>query len=1210
MRCPACGAENLDNDRFCTSCGGPLAPTCPACGAAVGSQSRFCGKCGAPVGALTARGPGAPGGSGPNPVPSPVLTGPGEEGTRGPPGEVRHVSVLFCDLVGYTSLAEPRDPEEVRELLSGYFDLARAIVGRYGGVVEKFIGDAVMAVWGAPIANEDDAERAVRAGLELVSAVPGYGASAGSELACRVGIATGAAATTESPSEGLVIGDRVNTAARIQGEAEPGACYVDQVTKRLSEASIAFEDEGLHELKGKSEPELLYRAARVLSGVGGRLRSDALEAPLVGRETELRTLKDLFHASADRQSPRLVVVAGPAGVGKSRLGFEFERYVDGLVETVLWHRGRCLSYGEGVSFWAPSESVRQRLGIAEDDAAEAARTKLTEGLVRLVGEDERDYVGARLARLLGIELGGGRQQNLPREELFAGWRLFFERLAAVAPVVLLVEDAQHSDADLLGFLDHLVDWARGLPIFVFVLARPELAEAHPGFGVGRNRSTLSLDPLDRSSMDDLIEALVPGMPSEARAAVTSRAEGIPLFAVETVRSLIDAGSVVREGGTHRLAGELGELSVPDSLHSLLASRLDALDPATRSLVGLASVLGSSFSAEALVAVSGREPDEVRAELSELVGRNVLEVIADHLSPQRGDYRFAQEMLREVAYEGLSRRDRKSHHLAVAAHLRRSYPNEGEEMAEVIARHYTDALAAGPDATDAGSIREEGLSMLVRAAERAKRAGAPAQAALSYAAAAGLLAGASPESSAEPGSGPATPGGACEERLRGARLLEEAARAAITAGSYERAIAHAESARAVHLAEGETRAAARARTLASGALSHLGRLADARSELVEALGVLRAKPDADTVDAVMQLARVEIFAGSPGGDRLSEEALLMGQALAVSTSLLSELLVVRATALDFSDREAESVALMREGARLSEAAGAAEIHSRALLNLASLTRSSDPAGALQAARASASEAVRVGNPDLLAVATSNCGVALLELGEWDQAVATLDQAVEEGAGDHFLIAYLRVLLAGLRGDGEDAAGRYAALFDSIGGTEDRQDAATLSLAGAFAATAEGRSAEALGHALSAVRQAEAIGIRHEVVCWAWPLAARLARALEDGAATGELLAMLDARPLGHLPPLLRAERLLAAAHAAADPDSFADAVVALRDVGSPYHLAHGLLDEAGLLVRAGDATAAEAAVAAIEEARLIGERLGCPPLVERAESLRSELAGVA
>ncbi|HTW98889.1 MAG TPA: adenylate/guanylate cyclase domain-containing protein, partial [Acidimicrobiales bacterium] len=447
VRCTACGSSNPPGKRFCGDCGSPLTSSCPSCGEPVEPGKRFCGDCGAalPVGLAGPAGPARPGGTGrPGAGGGTASVAAAAQGLAaaaadrsswhaGAPGERRQVSVLFCDLVGYTPLAESRDPEAVRELLSGYFDLARSIVTRYGGVVEKFIGDAVMALWGAPLANEDDAERAVRAGLELVSAVPAYGAGCETDLAARVGVATGHAATTELAEEGLVIGDRVNTAARIQAVAPAGCCYVDETSRRLAGRAVAFEDAGPHELKGKAEPEQLYRALRVVSGVGGRQRAESLEAPLVGRDTELRTLKDLFHASADRRAPRLLVVSGPAGVGKSRLGWEFEKYADGLVDTVLWHRGRCLSYGEGVTFWALAEIVRQRLGIAEEDPNEVAAGKLAEGLVRLVPERERDYVGARLARLLGVEYHAERNVVLAREELFAGWRLFFERLAGVAP---------------------------------------------------------------------------------------------------------------------------------------------------------------------------------------------------------------------------------------------------------------------------------------------------------------------------------------------------------------------------------------------------------------------------------------------------------------------------------------------------------------------------------------------------------------------------------------------------------------------------------------------------------------------------------------------------------------------------------------------------------------------------------------------------------
>ena len=308
-------------------------------------------------------------------------------------------SVLFCDVAGFTPLSEARDPEAVRELLSGYFEVARTVIGRYGGVVEKFIGDAVMAVWGTPAATEEDGERAVRAALDLVAAVGQLGTEAGVPgLAARAGVVTGEVAVTLGASgEGMVAGDAVNTAARVQAAAEPGQVLVDGATQRLAGAGVGFADAGERALKGKAEPVRLWRATRVLAGVGGLKRLDGLEAPLTGRDAELRTIRELFHAATERRVPRMVLVSGPAGVGKSRLGWEFDKYISGLAEDVWWHRGRCLSYGEGVAFWALAEIVRQRLGIAEEDPAEVAAAKLAGGLDRFVPDPaERAYIGARL----------------------------------------------------------------------------------------------------------------------------------------------------------------------------------------------------------------------------------------------------------------------------------------------------------------------------------------------------------------------------------------------------------------------------------------------------------------------------------------------------------------------------------------------------------------------------------------------------------------------------------------------------------------------------------------------------------------------------------------------------------------------------------------------------------------------------------------------
>ena len=348
MICSNCGTENRDEAKFCDGCGATLARTCPSCGSVVRPQAKFCDECGSALDGS------------PRTVESRAAPGRPVEVPRGT--ERRLVSVLFADLVGFTTLSEARDSEEVRDLLSRYFDTCRTVIARYGGVVEKFIGDAVMAVWGAPVTMEDDAERAVRAAgkhvlcekpfaMDLTEAVSGLGESVGAPgLRARAGVLTGEATVNlGATGEGMVAGDMVNTASRIQSAAEPGQVYVGETTRRVTEASIAYEDAGARELKGKAEPVQLWRALRVVAGVAGALKSEGLEAPFVGRDRELRVIKDLFHASVEERRAHLVSVVGIGGIGKSRLGWEFYKYMDGLADLYRWHRGRCLAYGEGVA---------------------------------------------------------------------------------------------------------------------------------------------------------------------------------------------------------------------------------------------------------------------------------------------------------------------------------------------------------------------------------------------------------------------------------------------------------------------------------------------------------------------------------------------------------------------------------------------------------------------------------------------------------------------------------------------------------------------------------------------------------------------------------------------------------------------------------------------------------------------------------------------
>ena len=705
--------ENRPGRRFCGRCGSALAIACPACGATNDADESFCGDCGAPL-TLSAAG-----GSVRQSI----------EPTR-PTSERRHVSVLFADLVGFTSLSEQRDAEDVRELLSRYFDTARTVVGRYGGNIEKFIGDAVMAVWGVPVAQEDDAERAVRAALELVDAVSAFGESVGATgLRARAGVLSGEAAVSIGASgEGMVAGDMVNTASRVQTAAAPGTVLVGEATRQATEAAIRYEDAGLHALKGKPEPVRLWRAAGVIAARGGALRPTGLEPPFVGRERELRVLKELLHATSEEGKARLLSIIGVAGVGKSRLAWEFEKYVDGLSEGIWWHRGRCLSYGEGVAYSALAEMVRMRAGIAENETLESAREKLRTCVESFLPDpEERRWVEVRLAQLLGLE----ELATSDPKDLYSAWRIFFERLASEGLTVLLFGDLQWADPGLLDFIDYLLDWSRTSPILVLTLSRPELAERRPGWGGGKRAFTsLHLEPLSSDAMALLLEGLVPGLPAELSTRIRDQAAGIPLYAVETVRMLLDRGLVVEHDGFYRAEGSLDKLEVPESLHALIAARLDSLSPDERRLVQDGAVLGKSFTPAALAAVTGLDPEVVEPRLRELVHKDLLAVQSDQRSPERGQYLFVQDLVRAVAYGTLARRERKQRHLAVADYLSSSWTDE-DEIAEVIASHLVEAYEADPAAPDAVAIGERARTALVRAAEHASGLGGPESACRYY-----------------------------------------------------------------------------------------------------------------------------------------------------------------------------------------------------------------------------------------------------------------------------------------------------------------------------------------------------------------------------------------------------------------------------------------------------------------------------------------------
>jgi class 3 adenylate cyclase/tetratricopeptide (TPR) repeat protein len=1154
MTCDACGTANREGRKYCAGCGAALAAGCPACGELNEPGERFCGECG-----------------------SPLRSGPAVEAGRpeGPPEpEVRRVSVLFCDLVGYTALSEQRDAEDVRAVLSGYFDLARTVVGRYGGAIEKYIGDAVVAVWGVPAAHEDDAERAVRAALDLVDAVPAYGEELDLQLRARAGVVTGRAASLTNPLEGIVVGDRVNTASRVQSTAEPGTVLVDERTHEVTAAGIGYADAGVHTVKGKAEPLRLWRAERVVAGVRGGRRIDELEAPLVGRGRELSVIKELFHACAEERRARLVALTGQAGVGKSRLLWEFEKHLDGLAFGILWHSGRSLAYGDGVAYWALGEMVRQRLGIAQDDPVDAVRAKLRSGLERWVLDPAtRQYVEPRLGVLLGSE-----ETELPRQELFAGWRLFVEQLADEAPVVLAFEDMQWADAGLLDFVEQLLDWSTAHPIFVVVAARPELFDARPSLLSGRRNATaVGVDPLSDAQVAELLDDLVPELPPRVRELVTEHAAGTPLYVLETIRSLLDRGLVVDRDGTRTLVGEVDALQVPASLSALLGARLDALPAEERGLVRDLSVFGGSIPRTAVEAMSDLPAEAVDRALAGLVHRDVLTVRRDPLSPERGHYTFAQSLLRTVAYDSLSKRERKARHLRAAAHLRATFPDDGEEVVEVLAAHYREAWRAVPDDADAGSVRQQAAETYGRAGDRARAVGAPTAAERAYRTAAELTA----------------------DEEAGARWLAAAAGVAFLAGRPAEALELYERAAAEHLAAGRAGAARALVAPAAEVLIMLRRLDEAEKRLTAAVD--EADPDDPGVaDCVLGLGRVAWIGGDAATALAHSDRALALAAASGDRAMLGRAAAQRADALAFRGRLEESLISYRWALELLGPDGDGRQRLRTLSNMGTLLLCSDRPGSRAALEEAAELGRRLGDV-ALGLPVFNLGVLELLGGRWGEAERLLSAAVEElpdGIFESDAVDPGLVLTWALRGDVDRAADQFAGLSD-WSSAADVQSRSIAHTAQGFVALAEGDLEAALEFCGLAAREAApALGLLMDAVRWGWPVGVDAALRLGRLDEAASLFALVAERPPGHVPPFLHAQlsrfrARLAAARGERDgvEDDLRAAVAGLDRLDYPYWRALAQADLAEWLRAEGRA---EEAAALLDEAvsTLVG--LGARP----------------
>jgi class 3 adenylate cyclase len=613
-------------------------PTCTRCGEENPESARFCNACGA------------------------SLVEPGRTGE-----ERRIVSVLFVDLVGFTSRAERLDPEDVRDFLTPYHDRVRAEVERFGGSVEKFIGDAVMGVFGAPTAYGDDPERAVRAAL----AVRDWAGEDGLQL--RIAVNTGEAIVSlearPGHGEAMIAGDVVNTAARLQTAAPVGGVLVGEETYVSTRAPIEYRPAPPVDAKGKSTPVRAWLAVRAVSAVGERRTTPV---PMVGRDRELGVLTGIWERVVEERRPHLVTVFGATGIGKSRLALEFSERVAAQDGRVM--RGRSTPYGASSPYSAFAQHVKQVAHVFDSDELPDAQDKLRSALVELLGSTEAHEHAAHLAILIGL---GGQEDVADRETLFFSARVLVETLASERPTLLVFEDIHWADASLLDLLETLAGRVRDVPLLLLAMARPEMLSERPSWGGGLPAYTaLPVDRLSDNASEELAERLLArsDAPDGRAAVVAQTAEGNPLFIEELAASL-----------SERPEAEAGAL--PTSVQAIVAARLDALPPAERAVLVDASVVGRVFWRGALARMCTR--DDLSRLLGSLEERDL--VRREAVSRIQGDQQFAfkHALIHDVAYRRLPRAARRERHAAVAAYLDETTGGVGQSN-EALAHHWREA----------------------------------------------------------------------------------------------------------------------------------------------------------------------------------------------------------------------------------------------------------------------------------------------------------------------------------------------------------------------------------------------------------------------------------------------------------------------------------------------------------------------------------------
>jgi len=691
MLCPSCSAATNAGDRFCANCGSALEQRCGTCGTVLPEDARFCPSCGTSL------------------TDSEV----GDQDDHA--GEERKVvSVVFADLVGFTASSDGADPEDVRRRVQPFHTALREVVEGFGGRIEKLMGDGVLAVFGAPVAHEDDAERAVRASLQIQERVDQLSGADG--MQARVAVGTGEAMVlvegTTTDREGL-IGDVVNTASRLQGEAPPGTVLVDDATHRATRRAFRYEERPPVAVKGKSEPLSVWVAIEPVARLGADLEDDG--ATLVGRTSELSLLIDAFTRGVEDRTSQIVTIVGEPGVGKSRMVRELRRHINELPDLIRWRQGRCLPYGEGITYWALGEVVKAQAGILETDTPGTAVGKLGVSLEPLLPEmDERTWVAGRLAALVGSD----QEASADKAERFAAWHRYLAALGEQRPTVMVVEDLHWADANLVEFLAGVPEATRDTPLLLICTARPDFFESHPTWGSGqRNAITIHLEPLDAEATAQLLDELLAGenLDSDTRQMVLERSGGNPLWAQEFVRML------------HDRTGDWGEMAIPETIQAVVASRIDLLDSDTKTVVQAASTVGKSFwvgaVAEMLADAAGLDGNLRELARRELVRRERVSTVAGET-----EYAFTHSLVREVAYGQSPRSVRAERHFTTARWIEGIAGDRVGDRAEVIAHHDAEALrlASATELPDVTKFIEASFNSRVRAAEQVAHLNAPAR----------------------------------------------------------------------------------------------------------------------------------------------------------------------------------------------------------------------------------------------------------------------------------------------------------------------------------------------------------------------------------------------------------------------------------------------------------------------------------------------------